>query len=258
MSTQKIITYNVNGIRAAMSKGLMDWISATDPDIVCFQETKAQPDQIPVMEFEAAGYKHYWHSAVKKGYSGVGILSKIEPDRVIMGMGNHKYDNEGRFIRADYGDISVISVYHPSGSSGDERQDFKMIWLGDFLDYVNELKKERPRLIISGDYNICHKPIDIHDPIRNATSSGFLPEERAWVTKFLENGFVDSFRHFHPDEPKQYTWWSFRAGARSKNLGWRIDYHMTTENITPNLKRSVILPSAVHSDHCPVLLEVDF
>jgi exodeoxyribonuclease-3 len=210
------------------------------------------------MEFEAAGYKHYWHSAVKKGYSGVGILSKIEPDRVIMGMGNHKYDNEGRFIRADYGDISVISVYHPSGSSGDERQDFKMIWLGDFLDYVNELKKERPRLIISGDYNICHKPIDIHDPIRNATSSGFLPEERAWVTKFLENGFVDSFRHFHPDEPKQYTWWSFRAGARSKNLGWRIDYHMTTENITPNLKRSVILPSAVHSDHCPVLLEVDF
>ncbi|MEI6575276.1 MAG: exodeoxyribonuclease III [Bacteroidota bacterium] len=258
MSSQKIVTYNVNGIRAAMSKGLMEWLSATDPDVVCFQETKAQPEQIPVLEFEAAGYKHFWHSAVKKGYSGVGILSKTAPDRVVTGMGNHKYDSEGRFLRADFGEISVISVYHPSGSSGEERQGFKMEWLEDFQTYVTELKKERPKLIISGDYNICHKPIDIHDPIRNATSSGFLPEERAWVSRFLETGFIDSFRVFHPGEPRQYTWWSYRAGARSKNLGWRIDYNMVTENLLNKLQRSIILPSAMHSDHCPVMVEVEF
>lgn len=253
----KIISYNVNGIRAALGKGLLDWFKTVDPDIICLQETKAQPDQLPLFDFEEAGYLNYWHSAQKKGYSGVSILTKIKPDNVFYGIGIEKYDNEGRFIRADYGDISVISVYHPSGSSGDDRQAFKMIWLEDFLKYINELKKVRPNLIICGDYNICHKPIDIHDPIRNAHSSGFLPEEREWLTKFIDNGFIDTHRVFN-QEPKQYTWWSFRANARAKNLGWRIDYNLVSKTLEKKLKRSVILPDARHSDHCPVLLEIDF
>lgn len=254
---KKIVTYNVNGIRAALSKGLMEWIIAVNPDIVCFQETKAQPDQIPTLDFEAAGYHNYWYSAKKKGYSGVGILTKQEPDHVVYGMGIPKYDDEGRVLRVDYGDISVISVYHPSGSSGDDRQAFKMVWLEDFLAWVNDLKKTRPNLVICGDYNICHKPIDIHDPIRNATSSGFLPEEREWLSRFIDSGFVDGFRAFN-QEPKQYTWWSFRANARAKNLGWRIDYHMVSEPIKHLMKRAVILPEAKHSDHCPSILEMDF
>lgn len=253
----KIITYNVNGIRAALSKGLLDWIKNVNPDIICLQETKAQPEQIPIFDFEEAGYLSYWHSAQKKGYSGVAILTKTKPDQVIYGMGNEKYDQEGRFLRADYGDISVVSVYHPSGSSGEERQAFKMKWLDDYYDYIHELQKNRPNLILSGDYNICHKPIDIHDPIRNATSSGFLPEERAWISRFIDSGFIDSFRNFNQD-PHQYTWWSYRANARVKNLGWRIDYNMVSDSLKSKLKRSVILPEAKHSDHCPVLLEMDF
>jgi exodeoxyribonuclease III len=254
---RKIITYNVNGIRAAISKDLLGWLQTVSPDIVCFQETKAQPEQIPVMEFEALGYKSYWFSAKKKGYSGVALLSKQEPDNVIAGMGIPKYDDEGRFLRADFGDVTVVSIYHPSGTSGDERQAFKMTWLEDYKNYIDQLKKERPNLILSGDYNICHKPIDIHDPIRNAHSSGFLPEEREWVSRFLDSGFIDTFRVFN-QEPKQYTWWSFRANARAKNLGWRIDYHMVSQSLEKSLVRSVILPDARHSDHCPVLLEVDF
>jgi len=254
---KRIITYNVNGIRAALKKGLMDWLKSANPDIVCFQEIKADYNQIPIFDFEEAGYHHFWFPAQKKGYSGVGLLSKIEPDKVIKGMGIEKYDNEGRFIRADYGDISVVCVYHPSGTSGDVRQDFKMIWLNDFLEYINSLKKERTKLIICGDFNICHKPIDIHDPIGNAHSSGFLPEEREWVTKFLDTGFIDSFRYFNK-EPHQYTWWTFRANARQRNLGWRIDYNMASDNLKNLLKRAVILSEAKHSDHCPVLVEVDF
>lgn len=254
---KKIITYNVNGIRAAMGKNFLDWIKAVNPDIICIQESKAQPDQIPQMEFEIAGYHSYWFSAQKKGYSGVGILTKEVPDKVVYGMNNKKYDDEGRVIRADYGDISVISVYHPSGTTGEERQAFKYQWLDDFLDYVNELKKTRPNLIIAGDYNICHKSIDIHDPIRNANSSGFLPEERAWMSKFIDSGFIDTFRVFN-NEPHQYTWWSFRANSRAKNLGWRIDYVMASLPLQDKLRRALILPEAKHSDHCPAVLEIDF
>ena len=250
-----IVTYNVNGIRAAVSKGFIDWLSEVNPDVVCLQETKAQQDQIPILEFKQLGYNSYIFSAERKGYSGVAILTKKQPDNVVYGMDIQAYDKEGRFIRVDYGDLSVVSVYHPSGSSGDERQAFKMQWLNDFQDYVLKLKKSRPNLILSGDYNICHKPIDIHDPVRNATSSGFLPEEREWIDGFMKKGFIDTFRVFNT-EPHQYTWWSYRANAREKNLGWRIDYHLASMALEPILKRSVILPSAKHSDHCPVLLEI--
>jgi len=254
---KKIITYNVNGIRAAVKKGFIEWLEAASPDIVCIQETKAQPDQIPAFEFESLGYKTYSYSATKKGYSGVAILSKTVPDHVEYGMGIEKYDFEGRLMRADYGDVSIISVYHPSGSSGDLRQDFKMQWLEDFQNYILELQKSRPKLIISGDYNICHKAIDIHDPIRNAKSSGFLPEEREWMTGFINSGFIDSFRYLNK-EPHHYSWWSYRANARANNKGWRIDYNMVSDNMEDKIKRVAILPQAKHSDHCPVLLEIDF
>jgi len=253
----RIITYNVNGIRAAMTKGLMSWIGQAQPDVLCIQEIKASPEQVGVFELEEMGYHHYWHPAQKKGYSGVAIFTKIRPDHVEYGCGIKEYDDEGRVLRADYGDLSVISVYHPSGSSGDERQAFKMKWLDDFLKYTAKLRKERPKLIICGDYNICHKPIDIHNPKSNANTSGFLPEEREWFDKFVASGFVDGFRHFN-QEPHQYSWWSYRANSRAKNLGWRIDYNMVTENLQSKLKRSVILPDATHSDHCPVLLEIEF
>lgn len=252
----RIITYNVNGIRAAMRKGFADWIESAQPDVLCIQETKAQPDQIPVFDFELLGYKTFAHSAIKKGYSGVAILTKKEPDQVKAGIGIPAYDAEGRFIRSDYGDISVISVYHPSGSSGEERQAFKMKWLHDFESYVSQLRKERPNLIICGDYNICHQAIDIHDPIRNAKVSGFLPEEREWMSGFLNNGFTDSFRHLNT-EPHQYSWWSYRANARANNKGWRIDYNMVSDTLSNKIERVAILSQAMHSDHCPVLLEMD-
>lgn len=239
-----------------MSKGFMDWMKAVNPDVVCLQEIKAHPEQLDLTIFENAGYSHYWYPAEKKGYSGVAILSKIKPDNVEYGCGIDVYDREGRVIRADYGDVSVMSVYMPSGSSGDERQSFKMKWLDDFQVYIDKLKKERQKLIISGDYNICHKPIDIHNPVSNANSSGFLPEEREWIDSFMNSGFIDSFRHFNP-EPHNYTWWSFRANSRAKNLGWRIDYNLVSNNLGAQLKRSVIMPEAKHSDHCPVLLEID-
>jgi len=253
----KIITYNVNGIRAALNKGFADWVKAANPDILCLQELKAEPNQFDVSIFENMGYHHYWYPAQKKGYSGVAILSKNKPDHIEYGCGIKEYDDEGRIIRADFGEISVMCAYHPSGSSGEERQAFKMKWLDDFDSYIKQLKSERPNLILSGDYNICHEPIDIHNPKSNANSSGFLPEERAWIDKFIKSGFIDSFR-FLNNEPHNYTWWSYRANARAKNLGWRIDYNMVSENLKENIKRATILSEAKHSDHCPAVLEIDF
>lgn len=253
----KIVTYNVNGLRAAAAKGLPAWLEQENPDVVCLQETKLQPEQYPAEAFEALGYKAYLHSARKKGYSGVAILTKTKPDHVEYGMGIEEYDSEGRFIRADYGDLSIVSVYHPSGTSGDERQTFKMGWLEAFRQYVSELRKSRPKLILCGDYNICHEAIDIHDPVRNATNSGFLPEEREWMTRFLSTGFIDSFRMLYP-EKQEYTWWSYRFNSRAKNKGWRIDYCMVSEPVSGMVKDAVILKDAVHSDHCPMALHVEW
>lgn len=253
----KIITYNVNGIRAAMTKDLVGWLKSANPDVLCLQETKATPDQVDVKAFEDLGYHLYWYSAQKKGYSGVAIFSKLKPKHVEYGCGIEKYDFEGRVIRLDFVDCSVMSVYHPSGSSGDERQAFKMQWLADFQKYIDDLKTKIPNLILCGDYNICHKPIDIHNPKSNANTSGFLPEEREWMEQFIQSGFIDSFRYFN-QEPHQYSWWSYRAGSRGKNLGWRIDYNLVANKLEKQLKRAVILPDAMHSDHCPVLLEMDF
>lgn len=248
---KKICTYNVNGIRAALKKGFAQWLQEENPDVVCIQETKAYKEQVETALFEHLGYHHFWYSAEKAGYSGVAILCKEEPKHVEYGTGNELYDREGRVIRADFDGYSVLSIYHPSGSSGDLRQEFKMGWLDFFLNYVNQLREEIPNLILCGDYNICHKPIDIHDPVSNKDSSGFLPEEREWFDQFVEQGYVDSYREFHP-EPHQYTWWSYRANARANNKGWRIDYIMLTESLRYALTASEILPDAKHSDHCPM------
>ena len=249
-----IISYNVNGIRAAVNKGFLQWLSECSPDVVCLQETKAQREQIPILDFESLGFKCYSFSAKKKGYSGVAILSKQSPDKVVYGMGIPKYDDEGRFIRADYGDLSIVSVYHPSGTSGEERQAFKLQWLEDFRQYVQALQKERPALVLCGDYNICHRPIDIHDPVRNANSSGFLPEERDWIDRFIKSGYTDSFRFVHKDQPDAYSWWSYRANARAQNKGWRIDYCMVSDNISDRIIDAGILSQVKHSDHCPISL----
>lgn len=251
----KIVSYNVNGIRAALKKGFADWLKATNPDIIGLQEVKAEENQIDKSFFEDLGYHINWYPAVKKGYSGTAILSKKKPNHVEYGVGIHAYDDEGRMIRADFDDFSFISAYFPSGTTGDIRQDFKYQFLDDIYGYSQDLSKKIPNLILSGDYNICHKPIDIHNPISNKNSSGFLPEERAWMDKFTENGFIDTFRS-HNQEPHQYTWWSYRAGSRAKNLGWRIDYHMATPTIAAKVKRAIILPEAYHSDHCPILIEL--
>ncbi len=251
----KVISYNVNGIRAAMRKGLVEWLTQVNPDVVGFQEIKAQEDQIDTEILKTLGFKYqYWFPATKKGYSGTGIISKIKPENIEIGTGIDYMDFEGRNIRVDFKEFSFMSMYLPSGTN-DARLSFKFKYMDDILKYASDLKKEIPNLIISGDYNICHQPIDIHDPVRLKNVSGFLPEERAWLSDFMDEGFIDSFREFNP-HPEQYTWWSYRAGARARNKGWRIDYHLVTPDLMPKIKRSIILPEAKHSDHCPILIEL--
>lgn len=252
----RIISYNVNGIRAAISKGFITWLQQANPDVICLQEIKATPEQIPLIDFELSGYSyHYWYPAQKKGYSGVAILSKIKPNNVVFGTGIAHMDFEGRNLRVDFDDVSVMSLYLPSGTNSD-RLGYKFQYMDEFQDYITALKEEVPNLIICGDYNICHEAIDIHDPIRNKTVSGFLPEERSWLDGFMKKGFIDTFRFFNK-EPNHYSWWSYRANARQNNKGWRIDYCLADEKLKDRLKRAVILPEAKHSDHCPVLVEIN-
>ncbi|AEH01062.1 exodeoxyribonuclease III [Lacinutrix sp. 5H-3-7-4] len=251
----KIISYNVNGIRAALKKGFIEWLEGANPDVLCLQEIKAMQDQVDVEAFEALGYKyHYWFSANKKGYSGVAILSKIKPNHVEFGTGIETMDFEGRNIRADFDGVSVMSMYLPSGTNMD-RLEFKLNYMDEIQDYVNKLRETIPNLVICGDYNICHEAIDIHNP-KMKNVSGFLPVEREWIGNFIDSGLVDSYRYLNP-EKVEYSWWSYRANARANNKGWRLDYAMVTQPLKQKIKRAVILTQAVHSDHCPILLELD-
>ena len=251
----KIISYNVNGIRAAMKKGFTDWLTSANPDVICLQEIKAMKEQVDIEVIENAGYKYnYWFSAQKKGYSGVAILSKIEPKHVEYGTGIESMDFEGRNIRVDFEGISVMSMYLPSGTN-DARLAHKFEYMNMIHQYLNELRTEHPNLVVLGDYNICHEAIDIHNPKMKGVS-GFLPEEREWLGHFIDSGFTDSFRHLHP-EKQEFSWWSYRANSRANNKGWRLDYAMVSNPLQEKIKRSVILSEAVHSDHCPILVEIE-
>ena len=234
---------------------MADWLKGEQPDVFCLQETKAQNEQLNLPLFEQLGYQGYFVSAQKKGYSGVGILCKQTPDYVGYGMGNELYDSEGRVIRADFGDVTVVCVYIPSGTTGDVRQAFKMDFLADFEQFILQLRKERPNVIVCGDYNIAHTPIDINHPERQVGVSGFLPEEREWLTHFIEGGMIDSFRVFD-SRAEQYSWWTYRMGARKRNAGWRIDYHLVSEPLRNRLIGAGIMQEVVHSDHCPVWVEI--
>lgn len=250
----KVVSYNVNGIRAAIKKGFLEWLQQANPDVLCIQETKAQKEQLNADDFTAAGYPYqYWFSAQKKGYSGVAIFCKEEPKNVVYGTGIESMDFEGRNIRVDFDGVSIMSLYLPSGTN-DARLGFKFNYMDEFQEYVNQLKQEVPNLVICGDYNICHEEIDIHNPKMKGVS-GFLPEEREWIGKFIDSGFVDSFRHLNK-EPNHYSWWSYRANARANNKGWRIDYCMVAAPLTDAISRAYILPEAKHSDHCPIVVEL--
>lgn len=234
----------------------MDWLASDPADVICLQEVKAEKEQVDFEAIERLGYYTYWYCAEKKGYSGVAILTRIQPDAVYCGNGIVQSDAEGRVIRVDFGDITLINAYFPSGTSGDIRQAYKYQWLDEFFEYIQALRKERSQLIICGDYNIAHKAIDIHNPAGNKKSSGFLPEERAWMDKLYEHGYIDTFRFFNP-HPHQYTWWSQRfPTVRAQNKGWRIDYISVTEPLRGALKDAAIYPDVKHSDHCPVYLEL--
>ena len=250
----KILSYNINGIRAALRKNLLEWLKDYNPDIVCFQEIKANEDQFDKSKFTDLGYHSYWFSAQKKGYSGVGIITKIKPINVEYGTGIDYMDFEGRNLRIDFKNFSVMSLYLPSGTNIN-RLAFKFQYMDDFKAYINNLTSNVPNLIIGGDFNICHKAIDIHDPIRNAKVSGFLPKERDWIDNFINDGFVDSFRIFN-NKPHKYSWWSYRANSRNNNKGWRIDYLLAAEKLKKNILESYILDDVVHSDHCPIGLNL--
>lgn len=251
----KLISYNLNGIRSALSKGLLDWLREENPDVFMVQELKATEDQIPLVLFAELGYTFYVYPAQRKGYSGTAIFSKVPADYVKMGINDPLFDSEGRLIRTDFGELSLICSYFPSGSSGEVRQKEKMRYLSCFSSYIGDLRKTRPNIIVGGDYNICHKAIDINNPGAHEQTSGFLPEERAWFDGFISDGFIDTFRVFS-QEPEKYSWWSFRAASRRRNLGWRIDYFMASESLRPRLLGADILTAAVHSDHCPVELTI--
>ena len=257
MSSITIASYNVNGIRAAIKKGFLDWLAGSKYEIVHLQEVKAEMNQIDVSEIEKLGYHVYWNPAEKKGYSGVATFSKMKADEFETGCGIREYDSEGRIIRLQFGKLMLINTYFPSGTSGDIRQDFKMKFLADYSKWVEKLKKKNPDIIISGDVNIAHHPIDIHDPVGNKNSSGFLPDEREWLTQFLHKGWLDTLRVFN-QSPHLYSWWSQRfPTVRLQNKGWRLDYHFASEALKKNLLGADILPSAKHSDHCPVVVRVN-
>ena len=252
----KIISYNVNGIRAAIKKGFIEWLKNSNTDVICIQEIKANTDQLDLSLFSEIGYKYnYWFSAQKKGYSGVAILSKHKPKHIEYGTGIDHMDFEGRNLRIDFEKISVMSLYLPSGTNI-ARLEYKFQYMKEFKDYIQKLKEDIPNLVICGDYNICHKAIDIHDPIRNSKVSGFLPWEREWLTDFINLGFIDSYRKLNKD-PDRYSWWSYRANSRANNKGWRIDYNLVSNTLNSNIKSSSILDQIFHSDHCPIVVELN-
>ncbi len=252
----KLISWNVNGIRAVEKKGFSDWVKRESPDILCLQETKATEEQIP-KDIQNLPYKQFYLSASsRKGYSGVGLLTKIEPQSVKFGMGEEEFDREGRVISADYGDFVLFNVYFPNGKASEERLDFKLRFYRKFLEVVKDLKDRGRGVIICGDVNTAHKEIDLARPKENEKVSGFLPVEREWIDKLIEEGFIDTFRMF-VKEGGHYSWWDYKSRARERNVGWRIDYFFVSENLKDRVKDAFILSDVYGSDHCPVGIVLD-
>lgn len=251
-----IVSYNVNSFRSATEKGLLDWIDENNLDVVCLQETKSKDGKVPRILVDSLGYHHHWHHAEQSGYSGVATFSKRKPSRVISGTGIEKYDQEGRVLRTDFDDWTLLNCYFPNGGRGEERQQFKMRFLDDFYALVDNLLMDQPNLIVVGDYNIAHAEIDLAHPGRHHNTSGFLPEERQWMTQFMQNGMVDAFRHLYPDKV-EYSWWRFNPGVREKNLGWRYDYMAVSDALIYRVKDVRHLKHVEHSDHCPVWMEIE-
>ncbi len=251
----RLISWNVNGIRAIEKKGFLDWLKKESPDVLCLQETKSHPDQLTISLLSPEGYQTYWAAAEKKGYSGVAIFTKKEPQNVQVGLGVKKFDSEGRTLIADYGDFVLFNIYYPNGSAGNKRVPFKMAFYDEFLKAAEKFKREGKKVVVCGDVNTAHAEIDLARPKENQKNTGFLPEERAWVTKFISHGYVDTFRHFNKD-PHHYTWWDYKTGARARNIGWRIDYFFVSESLLSNLQSAFILKDVLGSDHCPVGIEL--
>jgi exodeoxyribonuclease-3 len=256
----RIISWNVNGIRAVEKRGFSNWLGQENPDILCLNETKAEPAQLsPILVNPQGGgqpYYSYWASAQKKGYSGTAIFSKVEPNDVRF-MGIDEFDNEGRCLAADFNDFTLIAAYFPNSQDAGKRLDYKLNFCAAMLGLCNALVKKGRHILLCGDYNIAHTPIDLARPKANEGNAGYLPEERAWMDKFTKAGYIDTFRHFHPGETGQYTWWSYRTEARKRNIGWRIDYHCVDRDFLPKVKSSIIRPEITGSDHCPVEIELN-
>jgi len=254
----RIISWNVNGIRAIEKKGFFDWLKKEDPDIIALNETKADPGQLSPNFINPVGtsYKSYWASAKKKGYSGVAIYSKVEPDNVRF-LGVQEFDDEGRVLAADYKDFTLIAAYFPNSQDEGKRLGYKLGFNDAMLKFCKSIVKKGKHVILCGDYNVANTPIDLARPKQNENSAGYLPEERAWMDSFLAGGFTDTFRHFHPDQTGHYTWWSYMGQARAKNIGWRIDYHCVDKAFLPKVKSSIIRNEVQGSDHCPVEIEID-
>lgn len=256
MGTIRILSWNVNGIRAVHKKGFLDWIAVERPGILCIQETKASEDQLPEELKDIDGYRSWFVSAEKKGYSGVALYSAIEPLSVEAGFGIGRFDSEGRVIVARYDDFLLYNVYFPNGKASEERLRYKMDFYEAFLGHIEAVRAKGNNVVICGDVNTAHREIDLARPKENETESGFLPEERAWIDRFLAHGYVDTFRRFH-DEPDQYSWWTYRGGARSRNIGWRIDYFYVNEEFAGRVRDAFIMPDVEGSDHCPVGIEIE-
>jgi len=254
----RIMTFNCNGIRAAARKGFFNWLAATDVDVVCLQETKAQVSQLEDPVFRPEGFHCHYFDAEKKGYSGTALFCRKKPVKIARGLGMAMADSEGRYIQADYDGLSIASLYLPSGSAGEERQARKMRFLDFYMEHLRRLRRKRREFIICGDWNICHKPIDLKNWKANQKNSGFLPEERAWLDELYDEvGFVDAFRVVN-QEPDQYSWWSMRGQARAKNVGWRLDYHVVTPGLKDKVRSTEIYTGENFSDHAPVILEYDW
>lgn len=255
MNTIRIVSWNVNGLRAVYKKGFLDWLHDDNPDIVCIQETKAHEDQIPDAIKHIEGYHVYFSSAEKKGYSGVGLLTKKEPRHIQRGFGIKKFDREGRVIIADYQTFLLFNIYFPNGKISKERLRYKLAFYDTFLAYIDKRNRKGKKLIVCGDVNTAHKEIDLARPKENEKISGFLPEERAWIDKFIKHGYVDTFRVFHK-EGGYYTWWDQKTRARERNVGWRIDYFFISENVKRHVRSASIMPHVMGSDHCPITIEL--